>query len=84
MATVVSKQSVELGSALKLAASRKALESARANLTPGERMLLALSEKRTDVSRALVERLSGHVGIGQSSRVAKLTIVARTSRAVGG
>jgi hypothetical protein len=67
--------------AIAAATRRKALESARAHLSAGERMLLALSERRADnsnaSSRALVERLAGHRGIGDSSRTAKLTVVSK-------
>lgn len=68
-----------LTASLRTAATRRALEAARVERTPGERMLLALSERRADnahaSSRALVERLSGHRGLGESSRTARLTIV---------
>jgi hypothetical protein len=88
MTVASNKQAAALSETLRLAAAKKALESARANLSAGERMLLQLSERRSAdntnaSSRALVERLSGHAGVGQSSRVAVLTVVARTSR-VGG
>lgn len=78
----------DISNALRIADQRKALERAAVKHSAGERMLLALSERRAadnqqTSSRALVERLSGHAGVGQSSRTAILTIVARTSRAVG-
>ncbi len=46
------------------------LNSARVQRSPGERALLS-----RDASRALVERLAGHRGLGQSSRTARLTVV---------
>lgn len=63
---------------LRAAAARKALEAAAVKRSAGERMLLALSERRVandNASRALVERLAGHPGVGESSRTAKLTVV---------
>lgn len=79
MTAASNRQAAELGEALRVAAARKALESARVAHTPGERMLLQLSERRADnhnaSSRALVERLAGHRGVGESSRVARLTVV---------
>jgi hypothetical protein len=60
---------------------RSYLASAAVQHTPGELALLALSERRADnsnaVGRALVEPLAGHPGVGQSSRVARLTVVAK-------
>jgi hypothetical protein len=49
---------------------RRYLASSVVQRSPGERALLS-----RDVSRALVERLAGHRGLGASSRTAKLTVV---------
>lgn len=59
------------------------LASAVVARSPGERALLSRGADN-DSSRALVERLAGHRGIGQSSRTAKLTVVsAEQARKVG-
>lgn len=43
---------------------------------------MTLPVRDSDASRALVERLAGHLGIGESSRTARLTLVETRKAAV--
>jgi len=76
MTVASNSQAAALCETLRLSAQRRALEAAKVNRSAAERYLLSRpADSEQASSRALVERLAGHFGVGQSSRTTRLVVV---------